>query len=246
MADYKAEHGASRNFEPWRDTSKDEDDPDRDPLAHLISDEEDEAGDTMAALEQRTLDSKREMEIMDALQDIRTRNARNERVDADAVLDSLHKGKSHINLEEEEERRAREEDELLVRKYFSRDLAADDEPSGSGSLAGPSSASGSGSAPDGEGLPHTPDEATLAPASAAPIIKRARGADDEDEAEPEVAALLSEGMRAQLASARAGLAAGKPFGSGASKAAATNKLGVAPPAKRKKGVSAFGIVKKKA
>jgi hypothetical protein len=41
----------------------------------------------MKALENRTLDSKREMEIMDALDEIRTRNARSERVDVDEVMD---------------------------------------------------------------------------------------------------------------------------------------------------------------
>ncbi|CAO3597945.1 unnamed protein product [Absidia cylindrospora] len=41
----------------------------------------------MASLESRTLDSKREMEIMDALDEIRTRNARSERVSVDDVLD---------------------------------------------------------------------------------------------------------------------------------------------------------------
>jgi hypothetical protein len=40
----------------------------------------------MKALENRTLDSKREMEIMDALDEIRTRNARSERVDVDEVM----------------------------------------------------------------------------------------------------------------------------------------------------------------
>ncbi|CAG8719643.1 10402_t:CDS:2 [Cetraspora pellucida] len=40
----------------------------------------------MKALENRTLDSKREMDILDALDEIRTRNARNERVDADALV----------------------------------------------------------------------------------------------------------------------------------------------------------------
>ncbi|KAF7725832.1 hypothetical protein EC973_009256 [Apophysomyces ossiformis] len=76
--DYVAEHGASRNFEPWRGQPGEED---------KGEEEEEAANDPMQALENRTLDSKREMEIMDALDEIRTRNARSERVNVDDVLD---------------------------------------------------------------------------------------------------------------------------------------------------------------
>jgi len=71
--DYQAELGAARNFEPWRDEQEHEE---IDRLAKL----EEEENNPMKALENRTVDSKREMDILDALQDIRARNARNERV----------------------------------------------------------------------------------------------------------------------------------------------------------------------
>ncbi|THH05434.1 hypothetical protein EW146_g9903, partial [Bondarzewia mesenterica] len=71
--DYSAEHGASRNFEPWREEKAVEEE---DRLTKL----EEEENNPMKALENRTTDSKREMDILDALQDIRARNARNERV----------------------------------------------------------------------------------------------------------------------------------------------------------------------
>ncbi|CAG8478602.1 10916_t:CDS:2 [Paraglomus brasilianum] len=80
--DYVAEHGASRNFEPWREE-------------RLAGEEEklqkelEEENNPMKALENRTLDSKREMDILDALDEIRTRNARNERIDADAILERM-------------------------------------------------------------------------------------------------------------------------------------------------------------
>ena len=101
--DYAAEHGASRNFEPWRDTEKEE----IDRLAKL----EEEENNPMKALENRTVDSKREMDILDALQDIRARNARNERVGHSVdLLDRL--GMEEIEAEEDEEKRkADEEDE---------------------------------------------------------------------------------------------------------------------------------------
>ena len=111
--DYTAEHGASRNFEPWRDESAEED---VDRLAKL----EEEENNPMKALENKTVDSKREMDILDALQDIRARNARNERVGLSEDL------LARIGLEEEEteedaeRKRLEEEDERLVQEVFSK------------------------------------------------------------------------------------------------------------------------------
>ncbi len=94
-ADYVAEHGASRNVVPTREEGGGEDERGED--GELLTEEEKLErkrerleGDPMKQLEERTLDSRREMEILDALQDIRTRNARIERVDPDAVLARLH------------------------------------------------------------------------------------------------------------------------------------------------------------
>jgi len=76
----------------------------------------------MKVLENKTVDSKREMDILDALQDIRARNARNERVGQSQSDDML----SRLALEEvetEEEtlrKRLEEEDEKLVREVFSK------------------------------------------------------------------------------------------------------------------------------
>lgn len=74
----------------------------------------------MKALENRTVDSKREMDILDALQDIRDRNSRNERMDKSVDL------LTRLGVEEieDEEQKARsleeEEDEKLVREVFSK------------------------------------------------------------------------------------------------------------------------------
>ncbi|CDR99414.1 hypothetical protein [Sporisorium scitamineum] len=71
------------------------------------------------------------MEILDALQDIRTRNARLERVDTDAVLAKLHdRAQGPLaegtltakSIEEQEQAKAQEEDEALVQKYFGKAL----------------------------------------------------------------------------------------------------------------------------
>ncbi|CAG8462216.1 10850_t:CDS:2 [Ambispora gerdemannii] len=107
--DYVAEHGASRNFEPWREERIAGEEK-------QLKKEQEEENNPMKALENRTLDSKREMDILDALDEIRTRNARNERVDADALLDRL------IEIEDEQEKTLEEmiedEDDKLTKAVF--------------------------------------------------------------------------------------------------------------------------------
>lgn len=110
--DYTAEHGASRNFEPWRDEGAEEE---VDRLAKL----EEEENNPMKVLENKTVDSKREMDILDALQDIRARNARNERV---GLSEDIF---ARVGLEEEteddaERKRLEKEDERLVQEVFSK------------------------------------------------------------------------------------------------------------------------------
>ncbi|TFK93156.1 DUF572-domain-containing protein [Polyporus arcularius HHB13444] len=132
--DYAAEHGASRNFEPWRDEKSVEEE---DRLAKL----EEEENNPMKALENRTVDSKREMDILDALQDIRARNARNERVGQS--VDLLERiGMEEIETEEDREKKlAEEEDEKLVREVFAKIPAAEASSSnGAGSSGGASEA----------------------------------------------------------------------------------------------------------
>ena len=89
---------------------------------------EEEENNPMKVLENKTVDSKREMDILDALQDIRARNARNERVgQTDDLLSQL--ARKEVETEEDAERkRLEEEDEKLVEEVFSKVPA-----SGSGS-----------------------------------------------------------------------------------------------------------------
>ncbi|KAF9070314.1 CWC16 protein [Rhodocollybia butyracea] len=111
--DYAAEHGASRNFEPWRDEEAGEEE---DRLAKM----EEEENNPMKALENRTTDSKREMDILDALQDIRARNARNERLGNSADLLAKMDMEEIENEEDLERKRLEEEDEKLIREVFSK------------------------------------------------------------------------------------------------------------------------------
>ncbi|KAF8590023.1 DUF572-domain-containing protein, partial [Ramaria rubella] len=141
--DYVAEHGAQRNFEPWRDEKAEEEDR----LAKL----EEEENNPMKALENRTVDSKREMDILDALQDIRARNARNERV-GNAQATELLERIGMQEIEDDEERRQRleeEEDERLVREVFSK------VPGPSGLSSAPAALPSNG-ATDAESMPDTP------------------------------------------------------------------------------------------
>ncbi len=111
--DYAAEHGASRNFEPWREEQAVEEE---DRLAKL----EEEENNPMKVLENRTIDSKREMDVLDALHDIRARNARNERVGHSEDLVVRVGREDVLSPEEEQRRREEEEDERLVGEVFSK------------------------------------------------------------------------------------------------------------------------------
>ncbi|KAL9937994.1 hypothetical protein V8E36_003539 [Tilletia maclaganii] len=276
--DYVAEHGASRNFEPWRDTEggsgEGAEEADADPLAHLIEEEEggkkrDAELDPMKALEARTLESKREMEVLDALQDIQTRNARNERADTGAILDHLAaaggKGKGRmLDPEELERKKQEEEDELLVRKYFSRaeDVLPEEldrDPIELDESVAPSepvpSGSGSGSAADAgvgakDGVENGTDAATHAASTSNGAVqtkdgKRPNGVAVKrqfNEIEPDVTSLLSERAKA-LVSATSTLPpslASRGKVAGASALPSTNGV-----AKKKQKGNAFGLVRKK-
>ncbi|KAJ2567268.1 Pre-mRNA-splicing factor cwf16 [Coemansia sp. RSA 1822] len=74
---YVAEHGAQRNFEPWREQHA---------INEQIKEErEEEESNPMLKLESRTEQSRREMEVMDALDEVRVLNARGERMGDEVV-----------------------------------------------------------------------------------------------------------------------------------------------------------------
>ncbi|KAL4867061.1 hypothetical protein BDV12DRAFT_124193 [Aspergillus spectabilis] len=120
--DYRAEKGAKRNFEPWRDREKaegQEGETEQEVLDRLEREEGEEKEqmerDKMAELEEKMMDSKREMAIADALDEIRTRNARIERNEAlgeDVALASVKEDMDEALL------RAQREDEEAARKAF--------------------------------------------------------------------------------------------------------------------------------
>merc|ERR1719231_1868772 len=79
--DYAIEHGARRNFEMYKEVEAQK-------KEILEAREASEKDDKMAALENKTKDSKTEMEILDGLVEIRTLNNRNAKVEIDAVIPS--------------------------------------------------------------------------------------------------------------------------------------------------------------
>lgn len=109
--DYTCERGAKRNFEIWRQDTGDEKETDEERLDRLEREEEEKSA--MEELEAKVVDAKQEMAIADALDEIRTRNARNERaVGGKEVGDVV---KEQID---EERRRVEREDEEMARRAF--------------------------------------------------------------------------------------------------------------------------------
>lgn len=194
----------------------------------------------MAALENKAIDSKREMDILDALSAIKSRNSRLERAgkeDSDRILEHISSraevGDTGLERKltefEERQRREEEEDEEEVRRVFGRayldgvpDIELDE---------GAPSESSSGSAPttprDGEDLPvasgsgsgtGSSASASAPPKPASTAVKRKL-----DTVEPSAASLLSAEHKGIV---------GKTFGTMAppkkkkANSALANKLGI--------------------
>lgn len=136
--DYVVERGAKRNTEPWKrgldgnggeEEETDEQRLDRleremaereaadNPSSSLLLDRE---RDAMAELEAKTADAKREMAVADALDEIRSRNARLERAQREgaALGDGLAAAGLLLSAEEERRRREEEEDAEAARRAF--------------------------------------------------------------------------------------------------------------------------------
>ena len=113
--DYVCERGARRNFEVWRSTDSNgetENETEEERLDRLEREEEER--NAMVELETKTVDAKREMAIADALDEIRTRNARNERVGGGGEGEVV----GVRDLRDDERERAEREDEEVARRAF--------------------------------------------------------------------------------------------------------------------------------
>ena len=107
-----AERGASRNFEPWREERPEETEEER--FARL-----EEEANPMKDLEVKQMDSKREMEVMDALDQVRASNARINKAGRELNPDEILKlvNRDEVVVETEEERLEREDAETARRAF---------------------------------------------------------------------------------------------------------------------------------
>lgn len=100
-SDYVCEMGATRNFEGWKEGEKKMEE-------YRKKREEEEEGNAMKALENKTIDNKMEMDILDGLDEIRSLNARVSKLDPLDVLEQLQQERDVTAEDLEEERTIRE------------------------------------------------------------------------------------------------------------------------------------------
>ena len=130
--DYTCEKGAKRNFEVWRGKEGEEGNKleTEEEMLDRIEAEEAERGGVMAELEGKVHDAKQEMAIADALDEIRTRNARISRAEgreADGDGGALEAA-DRVRRELEAERlRIEREDEEAARRAFGKGIEIEGE-----------------------------------------------------------------------------------------------------------------------
>lgn len=107
--DYAMEHGATRNFQAEKLIEEEE--------KRIQQEREDEElNNPMKVLENRTKDSKMEMEVLENLQELKELNQRQATVDFEGMIDQYRE------LERRERERAQEEDERETREMLDRAL----------------------------------------------------------------------------------------------------------------------------
>ncbi|XP_028096054.1 splicing factor YJU2-like, partial [Camellia sinensis] len=104
-SDYVVESGALRNFEPWHAKGEEAD-------KEKQKRDTEEMGDAMKSLANRTSDSKREMDILVALDEVKSMRSRRATIKVDAMLEVLQRSA------EEKEKKLEEDDEALIKSLF--------------------------------------------------------------------------------------------------------------------------------
>uniref|UniRef100_A0A8C4WWU9 Splicing factor YJU2 n=1 Tax=Eptatretus burgeri TaxID=7764 RepID=A0A8C4WWU9_EPTBU len=104
--DYAIEHGATRNFQAEKLIEEEQ-------MKMQKEKEDEELNNPMKVLENRTKDSKLEMEIMENLEELKELNQRQANVDFDKML------RKHLEVQEEMCRRKEEEEEREIKALFS-------------------------------------------------------------------------------------------------------------------------------
>jgi len=119
--DYVCEQGASRNFQAHDFAEKEE--------REAAKQEEEDEANPMKALEKRTMESKNEMDVIDALEELKDLNARHANASIDSMLDAVNSKKTPEELADEEDARLAREMFDEKRKSIKRlqDVEIDDE-----------------------------------------------------------------------------------------------------------------------
>ncbi|XP_023286520.1 coiled-coil domain-containing protein 94 [Seriola lalandi dorsalis] len=107
--DYAMEHGATRNFQAEKLIEEEE-------KRIQQEREEEELNNPMKVLENRTKDSKMEMEVLENLQELKELNQRQAQVDFEGMIDQYRE------LEKREREREKEEDERETKEMLDRAL----------------------------------------------------------------------------------------------------------------------------
>lgn len=110
--DYAMEHGATRNFQAEKLIEQEETKIQRDR-------EEEELNNPMKVLENRTRDSKLEMEVLENLQELKELNQRQARVDFEGMI-GQYRAFEQRDLEKEKDEDERETQEMLDRALMKR------------------------------------------------------------------------------------------------------------------------------
>ncbi|CAK7220666.1 Pre-mRNA-splicing factor cwf16 [Sporothrix curviconia] len=130
--DYTLVSGAKRNVEPWR-KPEEADETDEQRLDRLEAEEAEANGEAVAEqnrmeeLEAKTLEAKREMEVADALDEIRTRNARIARADHREHLEAVALARPGDTDAEAQQRQQDLEDAEAARAAFAAAAAGEEE-----------------------------------------------------------------------------------------------------------------------
>ncbi|KNA13668.1 hypothetical protein SOVF_114600 [Spinacia oleracea] len=95
-SDYVVEAGATRNFEPWR--NKDEE-----IEKEKKKRDSEEIGDAMKSLENRSLESKRDMDIQATLDELKSMRSRHATVNIDGMLEALQRTEKEKKLDLDED-----------------------------------------------------------------------------------------------------------------------------------------------
>ena len=126
----RVEARRKRNFELYKAEEKEK-------TAAATARAESEKDDPMAQLENKTKDSKVEMDILDALDEIRTQNARSASLNTDAVLEEHRRATAGAPAAAAAGPSLDDEDELELRRAFAaqrqKRLREDDDSPGDGS-----------------------------------------------------------------------------------------------------------------